>query len=90
MEEWADLQMERYKLPHDALQSLIAVDPLEAGAEAQVFADTHVVVEGAALGHVTDLAAHLDRIPEDIEAVDGTGHPTRLVGGVSHVVFRVR
>ena len=49
----------------------VAVDALDAGAEVEVLGDAHLGVEGAAFRHVADAAPHLDRVPEDIEAVDG-------------------
>ena len=55
----------------DAFAALPAVDALDAGAEVEVFVDAHFFIEGAAFGHVADLGANGDRVPENIEPGDG-------------------
>src|SRR5262249_27748844 len=64
----------------DALAPPRAVDALDAGAEVQVLDDAHLRVQRAVLRHVADAPPDLDRLPEDVQAVDGG-----LAGGGRHV-----
>src|SRR5207253_6093026 len=54
----------------DALAAPPAVPALDARPEVQVFGDAHLRVERAVFGHVADPLARLDRLPENIDAVD--------------------
>ena len=58
----------------DASPPRVAVEILDAAAETKVFLDAHLKIERAAFRHVADIAAHAERIPEDIMAGDG-GRP---------------
>src|SRR5262249_14618447 len=57
----------------DAAGGAAAVQALDAGAGAEGLGDAHLGGEGAVLRHVADAAAHLEGVPEDVEAVDGGG-----------------
>src|SRR5262249_13457001 len=54
-----------------ALVRLAAGHAFQAAAEAEVFIDAHLGVKRVAFGQVANALAGLDRVPEDVLAVDG-------------------
>src|SRR5579862_5958054 len=54
----------------ERILDLRALHPAQLGDEAQVRIDAHIRIERRILGQVTDAAARLERIVENIEAVD--------------------
>jgi len=57
----------------DAAAAVAAAEALELGAEFQVFADAHVLVERDVFRHVADFPACFDGLAEDVVVGDGGG-----------------